>query len=92
MLATIDISLYPLNDAYKSIIIDFVKSLRTHEKLRVETDGMRTQIIGEYDTLMYILQGEMKEVLNVTKAVFIIKLARGERSIDNLTDSLKFPD
>jgi len=87
--ATIDISLYPLNDTYKDIIVSFVLSLRRREGISVVTDSMSTQIVGEYDVVMEILQEEMKAVLERTKAVFIIKLAKGERTIENLTEALR---
>ena len=80
MKATVDISLYPLSDAYKDLIVSFVLSLREREGIDVQTDRMSTQIIGDYDVVMLVLQEEMKAVLEKTRAVFIIKLARGERS------------
>ena len=89
MQATIDISLYPLQDGYKQTILTFVKTLRKHADLCVETDGMSTQIIGEYDVLLSLLQREMKQVLFDNKAVFIIKLAKGERSFENLSEEFK---
>jgi uncharacterized protein YqgV (UPF0045/DUF77 family) len=87
--ATIDISLYPLADSYKQTIVAFVKDLRKRPGIRVETDGMRTQVIGDYDDLMTILGAEMKKVLEDNKAVFIIKLAKGERTVENLTAALR---
>jgi len=89
MKATIDISLYPLNDTYKDIIVAFVLSLRKREGISVETDSMSTQIVGDYDVLMSVLQEEMKAILEQTAAVFIIKLARGERTRENLTEALR---
>ena len=89
MKATIDISLYPLQDDYKKTIVNFVLGLRAENDIEVETDGMRTQVIGEYDVLMKILSGKMKSVLEERKAVFIIKLAGGERSRENLTEALR---
>lgn len=89
MQATLDISLYPLQDNYKEVIVDFVKTLRDYQSLRVETDGMRTQIVGDYDELMTALSSEIKAILQDNKAVFILKLARGERTLENLTETLK---
>ncbi|MCP4122958.1 MAG: hypothetical protein GY751_14500 [Bacteroidetes bacterium] len=89
MKATVDISLYPLNDTYRDIIVGFVLSLRKRTGISVETDSMSTQIVGDYDELMKILQEEMKAILEQTAAVFIIKLARGERTKENLTEALR---
>lgn len=89
MKATVDISLYPLSDNYRQVIIDFVLSLRDKDGLHVDTDGMRTQVTGEYGQIMEVLRGEMKEVLENGKAVFVLKLAAGERSRENLTEALR---
>lgn len=84
MRATVDISLYPLSDTYRKTIIDFVLDLRKHPELEIDTDGVSTKIRGDYDVLMDILKHEMKEVLEETKAVFIIKLYKGDRRKENL--------
>ena len=89
MQATLDISLYPLQDNYKEVIVGFVKTMWNHAELRVETDGMRTQIVGDYDILMSALTAEIREVLLDNKAVFILKLAKGERTLENLTEALR---
>lgn len=89
MKATVDISLYPLADTYKETIIEFVQALRKRDGIDVETDGMRTQVIGDYDLVLDLLRTEMKAVLEANKAVFIIKLAKGERTRENLTERLR---
>ena len=90
MQATVEISLYPLTESYEEIIIDFLKKVRSaHPELRVDTNGLSTQIFGEYDALMELMQSEIKEVLEENKAVFVFKLAKGERtpeSVQNLLD------
>lgn len=90
MQASIEISLYPLTESYEEIIIDFLRKVRSaHPELRVDTNGLSTQIFGTYDALMDLMQGEIKEVLEENKAVFVMKLARGERtpeSVKNIID------
>ncbi len=86
MKATIDISLYPLNNDFRNYIKSFVLNLREVHDIEVVTDGMSTKLIGDYDLLLHLLQKEMKNVLEETKAVFIIKLARGERRGTSLFD------
>lgn len=89
MKTTIDISLYPLSDNYREIIVAFVLALREQDGLQVDTDGMRTQITGDYDRIMEVLRGEMKSILENGKAVFVLKLAAGERTRENLTEALR---
>lgn len=89
MKATIDISLYPLNSSYKDEIIIFVQQLKKYPDLKIEVNGMSTQIFGDYDQIMTLMQKEMKVILNKTKAVFILKIAANERTKDNLPEALK---
>lgn len=89
MKATIDISLYPLNSAYKDEIIIFVQQLKKYPGIKIEVNGMSTQIYGDYDQLMTLMQQEMKTVLLKTKAVFILKIAANERTRENLPEALK---
>lgn len=90
MLASLEISLYPLTESYEEIIIDFLKDTNVnYPNLRIETNGLSTQIFGSYDTLMELMQNEIKTVLDENKAVFVFKLAKGERtpeSVKNLLD------
>lgn len=89
MQASIDISLYPLNEAYEEIIINFLKSLKSQNTdLRIETNGLSTQIFGDYDVLMKLLQGEIKKVLEEQKAVFVLKLSSGNRTPESVKDLL----
>ncbi|MEX0813356.1 MAG: YkoF family thiamine/hydroxymethylpyrimidine-binding protein [Chitinophagales bacterium] len=85
MEASIEISLYPLSENYKDVIVEFLKSLKSkNANLRIETNGLSTQIFGEYDALMKLLQGEMKKVLEENKAVFILKLSSGMRTPESV--------
>jgi uncharacterized protein YqgV (UPF0045/DUF77 family) len=89
MKATIDISLYPLQSTYKDEIIIFVQQLKKYAEIKIEVNGMSTQIYGDYDQLMALMQQEMKAVLHKTKAVFILKIAANERTKENLPEALK---
>lgn len=85
MQASIEISLYPLSENYENVIVDFLKSLKCqNENFRIETNGLSTQVFGEYDALMKLLQGEMKKVLEQNKAVFILKLSSGMRTPESV--------
>lgn len=90
MIASIDISYYPLNDDYRSDIVSFITSIKAkYTNLTFEVGGFSTIIIGEYDTIMSIFQNEVKETLNKNKCVFIVKFAAGERIKENLPEQLK---
>jgi len=71
----VDISLYPLDKNFIPPISDFISRLNEHSSLTVITNTMSTQIKGEYDVVMGILNKEMKETFeNHAKAVFAIKI------------------
>lgn len=89
MKATCEISLYPLTENYKEIIIDFILAVKKHKKIRVETNGLSTQLFGDYDVLMDVLKKELKTVFEDERAVFVFKIAKGERTKEKLPKKLK---
>lgn len=89
MKASIEISLYPLNTDYKQKIIQFIHRLREANELKVETNGMSTQLFGEYDQMMDLLKGELGEVFEATKAVAVLKIAPGNLTVEELPSELK---
>lgn len=61
MKIAVEISLYPLNQQYEAPILDFIRRLNQQAGLKVHTNNMSTQIEGEYDLVMEVLQKELKE-------------------------------
>lgn len=75
MIIAVDISLYPLDKNFIPPISDFISRLNEHPLLTVITNSMSTQIKGEYDLVMGILNQEIKETFkNHNKAIFAIKM------------------
>ncbi|MEL6135737.1 MAG: hypothetical protein AAFR59_20455, partial [Bacteroidota bacterium] len=74
---TVEISMYPLDQQYESIVLDFLKRLHTHDHIQIETNGMSTQVFGDYNKVMEIIQAEMKAILLEGKAIFVMKVAQG---------------
>ena len=72
MKASIEISMYPLDQDYGNQILGFIKELNTHPELTVRTNSMSTQIFGEYDLLMDIMQKEIKTVFSTTDTVVMV--------------------
>jgi uncharacterized protein YqgV (UPF0045/DUF77 family) len=77
MKATIEISMYPLSDDYIERVLDFLKILNQYENITVETNGLSTQVFGEYEELMEILKMEMFKVLIAQNAIFVLKIGKG---------------
>lgn len=82
MQISIELSLYPLaEEQYKSEIWAFIKRLRTTEGLTVVTNGMSTQVFGDYDLAVNKVMAEIKHVHNtIGAAVFVCKFISGDRS------------
>ncbi len=77
MQISVEISLYPLKEDYVSTILDFIEKLHEYPNLKVETNGMSTQVFGDYDEVMPALHTEMKEVHEQHQAIFVMKVGKG---------------
>lgn len=82
MQISIELSLYPLaEEQYKTEIWAFIKRLHNVEGLKVITNGMSTQVFGEYDLAVSKVMSEIKHVHETTDAaVFVCKFINGDRS------------
>ena len=71
----VDISLYPIADDFIPPIDDVMARLKAHDDIEVETNAMSTQLRGEYDAVMSVLQREIETSFkSMPKAVFAIKI------------------
>ena len=77
---SVELTLLPLNDDYKTPIKNFIKKIRTLG-FKVLENPMSTQIFGEYDALMSALQNAIKESFeNEPSVVLNVKIIKGDRS------------
>lgn len=83
MQTTVEISLYPLHQDYENRVIDFLNKINTYEDIRIETNGVSTQIFGDYFKIMEMLTKEMHDVLTSQQAMFVMKIGKGELRYDN---------
>ena len=75
MLCSVEISMYPLKEDFKPSIIAFIKNLRKYSFLKVDTNGMSTQVFGEYKGVMNAINTEMENTfLNENSVVFNLKV------------------
>ncbi len=71
----VELSLYPLDANYIPPIADFIDRLNTHPRLRVETNSLSTQVVGEYDVVFDALRIECRRSFERNaKAVFVMKV------------------
>ena len=78
MKATVEISLYPLHQDYENRVLGFLARINEYEDLTIETNGVSTQIFGDYFKIMDMLTKEMHDVLDSQQAMFVMKLGKGE--------------
>tara|TARA_A100001391_G_C5069160_1_gene277877 strand:+ start:2108 stop:2386 length:279 start_codon:yes stop_codon:yes gene_type:complete len=80
MKISVELTLTPLQDDYEPAIINFIKSLR-NSGLTVLENPLSTQVYGDYDTVMNLLQKEMKVALEaVERGLLYIKIVKSDRS------------
>jgi uncharacterized protein YqgV (UPF0045/DUF77 family) len=78
---SIDISYYPLNDEFISPIKSFIKRLNKNKKLIVKTNGMSTQVFGEYEEVMQTITKEIKSSFELPHSVFILKIVNADLNV-----------
>ena len=75
MRVSVDISLYPLDKDFVPPINDFIERLQAHCSIKIFTKPMATQLVGEYDDIMFVLKQEIGETFKkIPNAVFTIKI------------------
>ena len=76
---SVELTLTPLQDDFEPAIINFIKSLRA-SGLKVLENPLSTQVYGEYDEVMGILQKEMKIALEaVERGLLYFKIVKSDR-------------
>jgi uncharacterized protein YqgV (UPF0045/DUF77 family) len=72
-----ELSLYPLDNDYRQIVLDFIESLKKNSSLEVITNGMSTQIFGDIDEVMSTITRATKELYEQKKAILVMKIGKG---------------
>lgn len=82
MKTTIEISKYPLSEEYIPKIQDFIDRIAAHEGIKTKVTATCTQITGDYDVVMNLLQKEIKTSFErYGKAIFVMKVLNGALDI-----------
>ncbi|NPA72577.1 MAG: hypothetical protein GXO35_07080 [Gammaproteobacteria bacterium] len=85
MKVSIEISMYPLREAYCQPIIEFIERLANNAKVSIERNSMSTHIYGDYTDVMDTLTAEVLTVLEkMPETVFVIKLIGTDRERVNI--------
>ncbi len=75
MYLTAEISLYPLQEDYEPVILDFINRLHTCEGIQIHTNSLSTQISGSFHAVMTALSSSLEPVYSSDRLrVSVIKL------------------
>lgn len=75
---SVEISYYPLNQEYVPPIRSFIDRLHQHPGLIIQTNGMSTQVFGEYSLVMDALKQEVGFSFENPHSVFVMKIINAD--------------
>jgi uncharacterized protein YqgV (UPF0045/DUF77 family) len=80
MKISVELTLTPLQDDFETPIIHFIKKLRA-SGLTILENPLSTQVYGDYDTVMELLQAEIKGAfMDLDQVVLGMKIVKSDRS------------
>jgi uncharacterized protein YqgV (UPF0045/DUF77 family) len=80
MKISLDISYYPLSQEHIPPILDFIRRVKHYNDLQVRTNGLSTQIFGDYDEVMDAVKEEIRKSFELPHSVFVIKIVNVDQS------------
>ena len=78
MKTSVDISYYPLRPEFVTPILDFIKRLNMYNNIECKTNGMSTQVFGEYFEVMKAITNEIHESFEIPHSVFVLKIINAD--------------
>lgn len=77
---SVELTFSPLQDDFEEHIINFIKKLRD-SGLTILENPLSTQVFGEYDVVMNVLNSEIKVAFDLMdKGLLYMKLVKSDRS------------
>ena len=79
MKTSIEITLMPLNDDYKSIIKKFIMSVRD-SNFQILENPLSTQIYGDFEPIMQMLTEKINSIFSNCDGIMVnLKIVKGNR-------------
>lgn len=78
MKTSVDISYYPLQPEFVTPILDFIKRLNGYDNIEAITNGMSTQVFGEYFDVMDAISKEIHKSFEIPHSVFVLKVINAD--------------
>ena len=81
---SVEISMYPLTEAYESPILQFIEQLHQHPNLKIRTNTMSTQIFGKYEVVMEALTPEIRKAFMAEPTtIMVMKIINADLTPEN---------
>ncbi|MDO5607152.1 MAG: hypothetical protein Q4G08_01730 [Capnocytophaga sp.] len=79
MKISVELTLSPLQDDFEPPIIHFIKKMRA-SGLAVLENPLSTQVYGDYDDVMHLLNNEIKETFELMdRGLLYMKIVKSDR-------------
>ncbi len=78
MRTSVEISYYPLKDDFVPPIREFIHRLNQHNGIAAKTNGMSTQVFGEFADVMKALTEEIEKSFDLPHSVFVMKIINAD--------------
>ena len=80
MKISVELTLTPIQDDYEPAIINFIKKMR-ESGLNVKENPLSTQVYGEYNEVMNVLNKEIKNTFEaIERGLMYIKIVKSDLS------------
>lgn len=80
MKISVELTLTPIQDNYEPAIIHFIKKMR-ESGLTVIENPLSTQVYGDYDEVMNVLNKEIKTAFeSIERGLMYMKIVKSDRS------------
>jgi len=77
---SVELTLTPIQDDYEPAIINFIKKMR-ESGLTVKENPLSTQVYGDYDKVMELLNKEIKNTFEaIDRGLIFVKIVKSDRS------------
>jgi uncharacterized protein YqgV (UPF0045/DUF77 family) len=80
MKISLDVSYYPLSREHIPPIFDFIERIKSYSSITVRTNGLSTQLFGDFDLVMDIIKKEIRKSFELPDSVFVLKIVNVDQS------------
>ena len=80
MRISVELTLSPLQEDFEPRVINFIKKLRA-SGLQIKENPLSTQVYGDYDEVMKVLNSEIKDAFEaIDRGLIYIKIVKSDLS------------